>query len=60
MITRHPYKCQRRSKKDAPLHEDNDAAIGTVAHVEVQVNMKHGPKTKHIKVPLTVGMEEQS
>jgi hypothetical protein len=60
MITRHPYKCKRRSKKNAPLHEDDDAAIGTVTHVEVQVNTKHRPKTKCIKVPLTAGMEEQS
>jgi len=32
--------------------------VDTVTHVEVEVNMKHGPKTKCMKVPMTVVMEE--
>jgi hypothetical protein len=58
-LTRPPYKQRRRSKKNGPLHEDDDDAIDTVTHVELEVNMKQGPRTKRIKVPLTVIMEEQ-
>ena len=58
-LTTPPYKQKRRSKKNAPLHEDDDDAVDTVTHVEVEVNTKQGPKTKHIKVPLTAVMEEQ-
>jgi hypothetical protein len=57
-LTSVPYKRKRRSKKNAPLHEDDDDAVDTVTHVEVEVNTKHGPKTKRIKVPLTA-VEEQ-
>jgi len=57
-LTRAPYKRKRRSKKNAPLHEDDDDAVDTVTHVEVEVNMKHRPKTKRMKVPLTAVMEE--
>jgi len=32
--------------------------VDTVTHVEVEVNIKHGPKTKHMKVPLTAVMKE--
>jgi hypothetical protein len=42
------------------LHEGNNEAIDTVTHLEVEVNTKHGPKTKCIKVPLTAVMEEQA
>ena len=43
---------------NAPLHEDDDDAVDTVTHVEVEVNTKHTPKTKCMKVPLTAVMEE--
>lgn len=58
-LTRPPYKRKRRSKKNAPLYEDDDDAVDTVTHVEVEVNTKQGPQTKRIKVPLTAVMEEQ-
>lgn len=58
-LTRPPYKRKRRSKKNAALHEDDDDTVDTVTHVKVEVNMKHGPKTKRIKVPLTTSIEEQ-
>ena len=57
-LTRAPYKQKRRSKKNATLHEDNDNAVDTITHVEVEVNTKHGPRTKCIKIPLTTAMEE--
>ena len=58
-LTRAPYKRKRKSKNNASLHEDDDDAVDTVTHVQVEVNMKSGPKTKRIKVPLTAVMEEQ-
>ena len=58
-LTRPPYKRKRRSKKNAALHEDDDDTVDTVTHVKVEVNMKHRPKTKRIKVPLTTSIEEQ-
>lgn len=58
-LTRPLHKRKRRSKKNAALHEDDDDTIDTVTHVEVEVNTKHGPKTKRIKVPLTASIEEQ-
>jgi hypothetical protein len=60
IITRHSFKRKRRFKKNATLHEGDDEAIDTVTHLEVEVNTKHGPKTKCIKVPLTAVMEEQA
>ena len=57
-LTRAPYKRKRRSKRNAPLHEDDDDAVDTVTHVEVEVNTKHGPKTKRMKVPLSAIMQE--
>jgi hypothetical protein len=58
-LTRAPYKRKRRSKNNASLHEDDDDAVDTVTHVEVEVNTKHGPRTKRIKVPLTAVMEDE-
>jgi hypothetical protein len=57
-LTRAPYKRKRKSKKNASLHEDDADAVDTITHVEVELNMNHGPKTKHIKVPLAAVMEE--
>jgi hypothetical protein len=58
-LTRAPYKWKRKSKNNTSLHEDDDDAVDTVTHVQVEVNTKSGPKTKHIKVLLTAVMEEQ-
>jgi hypothetical protein len=57
-LTRAPYKRKRKSKKNASLHEDDANVVDAVMHVEVELNMNHGPKTKHIKVPLAAVMEE--
>jgi hypothetical protein len=35
-----PFKQRRRSKKNATLHENNDAAVDAVTHVEVEVMME--------------------
>src|SRR3979490_1497231 len=58
-LTRAPYKRKRKFKNNASLHEDDDDAVDTVTHVQVEVNTKSGPKKKRIKVPLTAVMEEQ-
>lgn len=55
---RAPYKRKRKTKKNASLREDDDAAVDTVTHVEVEVGTTHGPKTKRIKVPLMAVVEE--
>jgi hypothetical protein len=57
-LTRAPYKRKRKFKKNASLHENDADAVDTVTHVEVELNMNHGPKTKRIKVPLAAVMEE--
>ena len=57
-LTGATYKRKRNSKKNAPLHEDDDDAVDTITHVEVEVNTKHGPKRKRMKVPLTAVMQE--
>jgi hypothetical protein len=57
-LTRAPYKQKRKSKKNASLHKDDADAVDTIMYVEVELNTNHGPKTKHIKVPLAAVMEE--
>jgi len=57
-LMRAPYKRKRKTKKNASLREDDDAAVDTVTHVEVEVDTTHRPKTKRIKVPLTAVVEE--
>ena len=57
-LTRAPYKRKRRSKNNATLREDDDGAVDTVTHKEVEVNTRHGPKTKRVKVPLPRVTEE--
>ena len=52
------YKQKRKTKKNASLHEDDDAVVDTVMHVEVEVDTTHGPQTKRIKVPLMAVVEE--
>jgi hypothetical protein len=58
-LTRAPYKRKRKSKNNATLREDDDGAVDTVTHKEVEVNTRHGPKTKRIKVPLPPVTEER-
>jgi hypothetical protein len=53
-----PFKRRRRSKKNATLRENDDAAVDAVTHVEVEVMTKDGTKKKRIKVPLR-DVEEQ-
>jgi hypothetical protein len=58
-LTRAPYKRKRKSKNNATLREDDDGAVDTVTHMEVEVNTRHGPKTKRIKVPLAPLTEQR-
>ena len=51
-------QAKEKNKKNASLREDDDAAVDTVTHVEVEVDTTHRPKTKRIKVPLTAVVEE--
>jgi hypothetical protein len=45
-------------KKNASLHEDGDGTVEAITHVNIEVNMATGLKTKHIKVPLFLAAEE--
>ena len=57
-LTRAPYKRKRKSKNSATLCEDDDGAVDTVTHKKAEVNTRHRPKTKCIKVPLPPVTEE--
>ena len=41
-LMRAPYKVKRKTKKNASLREDDDAAVDTVTHVEVEVVSESG------------------
>ena len=65
ILPNHPHEpnecslqAKEKKKKNASLREDDDTAVDTVTHVEVEVDTTHGPKTKRIKVPLMAVVEE--
>jgi hypothetical protein len=45
-------KRKKHSKYNAPLHEEDDEAIDTVTHANIEVNTRTGRKQKRVKVPL--------
>jgi hypothetical protein len=55
-------KRRKHSKYNAPLHEDDDEAIDTVTHTNIEVKTRTGRQQKRVKVPLVprVDMSETS
>jgi hypothetical protein len=45
-------KRRKHSKYNAPLREDDDEAIDTVTHTNIEVKTKTGHQRKRVKVPL--------
>ena len=45
-------KWRKHFKHNAPLHEDDDEAVDTVTHTNIEVKTRTGRQQKRVKVPL--------